>query len=368
MKLDKKEHSISKFCEFTDKNLEKEFFEFDMGQAIRYIRPVGMVLGILYMLFIIPDYFLIKNSKIFIAILINRSAFLLLVIFLFFTIKKLKSYKVLAYWITVYESVGIISFLVIFGQYETPDFLIQAFGVMVIILGIFLVPNKWVNTLATSLIVSTTFFMLSVYFIKEIKFAEYSAGIAYIFMVLILSSIASFCSSYYKRKQFIYSKELLKLSITDSLTGIYNRAKLDEELKRWIEYSERHKTPLSLVLFDFDNFKEINDTYGHMIGDKVIIETVNIIKSSIRQTDMFARWGGEEFVLLLTNTDMQQALELTEKLRELVSNNVYENVKNVTCSFGLVICKENDNADTLLNRVDKLLYIAKTAGKNKVVS
>ena len=363
---DKSEYRISILGEFVDKKLEKEFFNSDMAGNIKYIRPVVLMLGILYMLFIIPDYFIIRNPDTFLSILVNRTAFFLLILALFFAIKRFRNYEALAYWITAYEILGTISFLVIFEQYDSPNFLIQAFGVMVVISGIFIAPNKWVNMLFASAFVSVAFFGLSKYYFGEIRFSEYSAGIVYILIVLVLSSVASFRSSYYNRKQYIYSKELLKLSTTDRLTGIDNRAKFDEELERWVVYSKRYETPLSVAFFDIDNFKNINDTFGHLTGDQVIVELVGVVQSEIRQSDIFARWGGEEFVLLLPNTDKQQAMELAERLRASVAGHLFGEVGHVTCSFGLVMANENDSADILLRCADKLLYTAKREGKNRV--
>ena len=184
------------------------------------------------MLFIIVDYFLIKNPVIFMAILANRIIVLLSAIILFITIKKITDYTNFAYLVTFFEIIAVISFLVILGQYESPNFLIQAFVVMVIILGIFLIPNKWVNTLTASLIISIMFFALSAVYLKEIKFAEYSAGIVYILIIIVLSGISAFRNSYNNRKQYVYSSELLILSTADPLTGLYNRVKFDEELKK----------------------------------------------------------------------------------------------------------------------------------------
>ena len=367
-KIDKKQHSISFLGEFSDKNLEKQFFDYHYKRIIRYIRPIILCLGILNMLFIIPDYFLVNNPVNFLDVLATRTITLLLTISLFVLMKYVNNSTILAYWITFLEIFCVISFLFILSQYESPNYLIQAFGVMVIILGIFLIPNKWINSLIASLTASVMFFVLSSYYIKEMEFAEYSAGIVYIFIVLVLSSIEAFRNCYYTRKQYVYSSELLTLSTIDPLTGIYNRVKFNDELKKWMDYSKRYETHFSVIIFDFDDFKNVNDTYGHMIGDKVIIETVNIIKDSIRQTDVFARWGGEEFVLLFPNTNRQEALELVERLRILVANNIFEIVGNVTCSFGLAMFQENDNEDTLLNRADEFLYVAKGQGKNRVAS
>lgn len=369
MNQDNKKYIISILCEFIDKNIEREFFDYYIGRVMRYSRPVILVLGLLNMLFLIPDYFVVIDLKTFVGISANRIIFFILIIILFIVIKDIKNYTNLAYVVTIYEFIASISFLLIFIQYgNSRNFCIQAFGVMVIILVIFLIPNKWMNSLFASFFISITFFILSAYYSKQIQSVEYSAGTAYILIVLVISSISAFQYSYFNRKLYAYSKELLNMSVTDPLTGIYNRGKFNEELKKWIDYSKRYKTPFSVTIFDFDNFKRINDTYGHLIGDKVLVGTVNLIKNSIRQTDVFARWGGEEFVLLFANTNKQQAIKLTERLRVLISNNKFEEVGNVTCSFGLATFKENDNADTLINSADEFLYIAKRQGKNRVAS
>jgi diguanylate cyclase (GGDEF) domain len=359
-------NEISFLGEFKDKALEREFFNHDMKRASRYIRPVILALGFLYMLFIIPDYMLIKNRDTFYCILLNRAGFLFLVLLLYFKMKKMTDYTILAYWITAYELIATFSFLLILNKYESPNYLIQSFGVMIIILAVFLVPNRWINMQIVSFFIIIMFLMLSVHYFKGLKASEFSAGIVYIIIAAVLNSIASHRTSYYKRKQYIDSKTLLSLSITDPLTGIYNRAKFDDELEKWVDYSVRYVAPLSLVLFDFDNFKMMNDNYGHLFGDKIMLEIVAIIKKEIRQTDVFARWGGDEFVILLPNTDSKQALELTERLRNSIESNKFDKIKKITCSFGLANLKTNENAGALLHRADKLLYKAKKQGKNQI--
>lgn len=367
MRFEDKDYSISVLGEFTDKNLEREFINQYLGQNLKYIRPVILLLGLLYWLFIIPDYFIIKNTETFVSIVINRTVFLLSTIILYFALKKAKNYTRLTYWITIYEVLAVVLFMLIYSHYEAPNFLIQAFGVMIIILGISQVPNKWINMFAAYLAISISFVILSPSYIRDLKVSEYFAGIVYIFLVLIITSMASFKSNYYNRKQYIYSEELLLLSNTDPLTGIFNRAKFNEELENLIDYSKRYMTPFSFVIFDFDNFKDINDTFGHLTGDEVIKDTVDIIRGSIRNTDVFARWGGEEFVLLLPNTSREQSIELTERLKLLITNHTFGRAGDITCSFGLATFDEDDSADTLMTRADRFLYAAKREGKNRIV-
>lgn len=359
-------YKISIIGELSDQDLEREFFHDYMAKNVKYIRPIMLAFGILNMLFMIPDYFFVEDPRALFDILVNRSVFLLLIIVFFFAITKLTNYRFLAFWITVYEILGSISFLMIFEQYHRPDFFVQAFGVIVIILVIFIAPNKWVNMLAASAFVSIAFFLFSKYSIKEIPVSEYSAGIVYILIVFSLSAMGSFRSNYYNRKQYIYSRELLKLSSTDGLTGVYNRAKWDLELERWLAYAKRYGVSLSVIFFDIDDFKNINDAFGHLAGDRVIIEIAEIVKNIIRKDDIFARWGGDEFMLLLPSTDQQQALNLAERLRASVADHRFEQVKRVTCSFGLAMAGEHDSADNLVNRTDQLLYQSKLKGKNRV--
>ncbi|HOT22475.1 MAG TPA: GGDEF domain-containing protein, partial [Sedimentibacter sp.] len=111
-----------------------------------------------------------------------------------------------------------------------------------------------------------------------------------------------------------------------------------------------------------------NDKYGHLAGDSVAIKIAETISKSIRDTDIFARWGGDEFVLLLPNTDVQEAENMAERMRECISNNLCDPISNITCSFGVAAYEKNDTTQSLLNKADKLLLQAKASGKDRVVS
>lgn len=360
------EYKISRSGEFVDKALEKEFFNKEISGAIRYIRPVTIALGLLYMLFIIPDYFLIDNANTFTIIFAIRLVILSMVFIFYIFIRRMKDYRHYPLLLTALELVVALSFVVIYYFYESPDFLIQGMGLIIIFIAIYLIPNKWINLQIVTITTSLIFFVMSACFMDLVEFSHFSAGIVYIFIVILLSSISFYKTNYYKRVQYIDRRELLRISYTDSLTGINNRTKFNDELTNWIKYTARYKTPLSLAIFDFDDFKLINDNYGHMAGDQVIIETAGIIKNAIRQTDIFARWGGDEFVLLLPNTDFPQAKELIERLRMQVASHNFEIGQPVKLSFGLVSPGTGENEDSILRRADKLLYEAKKTGKNKV--
>lgn len=156
------------------------------------------------------------------------------------------------------------------------------------------------------------------------------------------------------------------LSEHDSLTGLYNRRKFEGELDRCINLSYRYKRDLSLLMFDIDYFKKINDGYGHIIGDGVLSELANFIKSFLRTPDVFARYGGEEFMVIMPETNINNAVNVAERLRENVEDHKFKNINSLTISIGVSEFKENDGSESFLERVDKALYMAKNKGRNRV--
>ena len=163
-------------------------------------------------------------------------------------------------------------------------------------------------------------------------------------------------------------EEKLKLmATTDALTGIYNRYKMNEEIDFEIKKARRYNKGFALIMFDIDFFKTVNDTYGHDIGDKVLEEIAQIVGSGIRQTDTFARWGGEEFMILARNSDSDTAILLAEKIRKKVENFLFADGIEITISLGIAIYTKNKTKETLLKEADEALYQAKALGRNKTV-
>jgi len=166
-----------------------------------------------------------------------------------------------------------------------------------------------------------------------------------------------------------YTYELQYKATHDSLTKLYNRQKFNEELDKEILRENRYQHSLSLLMFDIDDFKKINDTYGHDVGDIVLIALANITKKTIRITDYGARWGGEEFMVLLPETSINETLKIANKLRENIEAYQLDNITlPITVSIGIVEFLPNKNSkDDFVKNVDIALYEAKRTGKNKVV-
>ncbi len=158
-----------------------------------------------------------------------------------------------------------------------------------------------------------------------------------------------------------------ELAIKDPLTKAYNRMKFGDEMAREQARAVRYGTPLSLVMLDLDDFKRVNDQFGHQAGDMVLVELVGLVRRKLRIIDILARWGGEEFFVILPQTDLQGAAITADKLRRAVAEHAFGDLPRVTCSLGAGELAPGEGADSLIRRVDSALYQAKSLGKNLVV-
>jgi len=165
-----------------------------------------------------------------------------------------------------------------------------------------------------------------------------------------------------------YNAKLEVLSNTDKLTGIYNRLKLDDILEQEKKLFDRYQAPLSIILFDLDLFKNVNDNYGHKRGDEVLKSIAKIVTEVKRESDVFGRWGGEEFLLICRNTDINGAKTLAEKMRESIATYLFPEVVSITASFGVAQFEKYDSIVKVFDKADKALYEAKAQGRNRVVA
>jgi diguanylate cyclase (GGDEF)-like protein len=166
-------------------------------------------------------------------------------------------------------------------------------------------------------------------------------------------------------KEKVYQKELEYTNITDPLTKIRNRYYYNEQIKKETRSANRYFYPLSLIVFDMDNFKRINDEHGHDVGDNVLVEYTKLISSHLREGDIFCRIGGEEFTLILPHTNKAGAYKIADKLRVLIE--AHKKILPVTMSFGVAEYAKGEELEVLYKRADEALYEAKNLGRNKVV-
>lgn len=191
---------------------------------------------------------------------------------------------------------------------------------------------------------------------------------------LILKLIAAFgvlaaTGSYWSYKLKQHNKELLKISQTDVLTGLFNRTKLNLQFDLEFQRAKRYSRPLSVVIFDIDNFKKVNDELGHLMGDKALVSIARAAKSNIRSSDTIGRWGGEEFLVICPETSAEEACLVADKIRKVVrTSSPFNNGRVCTVSAGVAMLLSDESMDSLLHRADTFLYHAKHNGKDQVFS
>lgn len=190
--------------------------------------------------------------------------------------------------------------------------------------------------------------------------------------ILVVSTLLILFTVFYilmlKRQVDAKTYELRALSETDALTGIFNRQKFEVCFEHELSRFRRYKQEFSLILIDIDDFKLVNDRHGHAVGDDVLVDMVNLLKSNIRDSDIIARWGGEEFAILCPNTKKEAATIQAVKLQKLILDHEFPVIKRCTVSFGIAEAVEGDDEHELFVRADNALYVSKEEGKNTVTS
>lgn len=162
------------------------------------------------------------------------------------------------------------------------------------------------------------------------------------------------------------NRELNRLYQTDTLTGLYNRGRINSQFPLEIERAHRHGRPFSVLMVDFDHFKLVNDRFGHLVGDKVLVGFAEIARQTVRSLDSLGRWGGEEFLILCPETDLDQARQLGERLRNNTRNASFPTGRTETISVGVATFQKGDDMNSLLRRTDDALYQAKNQGRDRV--
>ncbi|MEN6326459.1 MAG: sensor domain-containing diguanylate cyclase [Syntrophomonas sp.] len=174
--------------------------------------------------------------------------------------------------------------------------------------------------------------------------------------------------SKYIQELKIINAKLEKMATTDILTGAYNRRKFEDDLNSIINKKEKQDIQFSLILFDIDHFKVINDLFGHKIGDHVLHRISELVLENIRTTDRLFRWGGEEFIIILPEANLESAKIVAGKIRNIIQNEDFGIKKRITISLGVGEYIANENTDQIISRLDNALYQAKNQGRNRVVS
>jgi diguanylate cyclase (GGDEF)-like protein len=190
-------------------------------------------------------------------------------------------------------------------------------------------------------------------------------------VMIFVGMVVSGSLSQLRRSEFLTRQQLKSLASTDQLTGLLNRHAIHTSLEQLVARHARHGHPFSLILGDLDKFKRVNDNYGHNVGDEVLIETAQRLTNHVRTGDIVCRWGGEELLVLLPDTELDNALAVAEKLRIAVGDpamTLGSVTIQQTISFGVACYRGGEHIDATIMRADSGLYLAKQSGRNRVES
>ncbi|MFC2028773.1 GGDEF domain-containing protein [Chloroflexota bacterium] len=226
--------------------------------------------------------------------------------------------------------------------------------------------------------ISALVFLISLMFIgmifvfQSVGMPEYilnALQIMELFLVSVVSILLLYLLSYIGEQHFkahVLAEVNARLANTDSLTQVDNRRQLEEHIETEINRAVRQRRPLTVLMLDFDHFKKVNDQYGHTAGDSVLVNIAGLISKNLRSMDHFGRWGGDEFICVAANTDIDTATLLAERIRSQIEGAQFQDSPSITCSIGITAFIKGDTPNELISRVDKGLMQAKAAGRNRV--
>jgi len=307
------EPEISCLAEFKDKNIENEFHESEVKKGLRTSRNMVLIFSIINLILVIWDYLYLKYADISVVVyhsLIPRIAILVLGIIVYILLNKAPNKIAAIKSVIVYAILMYLLHEYIAIHFAPMDLIFEALDLVIMTFCLFIIPNRWITNICA---------------------AAFFIGI---FVVLTPFTIPTLTEG---------TKILIALYLISHV--------------------------LVVSVFDIDNFKRINDTYGHIAGDEEIIRIIDTVKGVIREDDIVARWGGEEFIIILPRTTLITATEIANRIKEFIATIEHDRIKErVTASFGVTEFKQGDDMKSIINRADQLLYLAKEYGKNRVVS
>lgn len=348
-----------------DNRSRQEYESSYLMQNQRFVGFLALAAGMLQFILLFADLAHItqasgKTLVLMIRMIISVSA----LVFSGLCLKQVfKSFRFFSYTVSLLECAAIITFLIVFHLYDPPNYVIQAMGMIFLIMIIFFVPNQWI--MMVSLTISGMLaFTLSAWLKLggSIPFSEFLAGFFYMSAVVGLCTIVSYTLDLRGFNEYLIKQELIQLNSIDPLTKANNRRKLTADFDLWSAYCRRYHQPLSLALLDIDLFKSINDDYGHQKADQVLINFVSLLKEQLRKTDILARWGGDEFVILFPGIGPDMAKEVLCRIRQYLHDKPLFDSIFVTCSIGVTGLRPEADLDALIHEADELMYQAKKSG------
>ena len=347
-------------------------------QTIQFTNA-GAILRIASLIPFILLYVIINPSAFWPLIIVHTSSILLLL--LTFHFNATRQYLIASVWANIMVSLSVfINLWFFFGNLTSNHFFFILFALFPIIT----IPRKQKCAIVAMLLMNLVFFTLilehkPIYDLSNHFTAEeltlFRIAAILLTLVFVIGAFYIYQQVLYRSQQKLEANstilqtvlaEVNQLATLDALTRLWNRRSIEERLQIEITSAKRYSNPLSMIMFDLDRFKHVNDTLGHDTGDEVLKRIAGLVKTTLRGSDIFGRWGGEEFLVILPQTSLEGALLVAEKIRQTMETYWHDQAGVVTASFGVAALEQGENSTSFWKRVDNALYRAKTNGRNLV--
>lgn len=353
---------------FENKELEQEYLHSKLVNTRSIWRGLLLLVTCLFLLLVVGNAFL-SNQKTSLPQAAIGMGLALLVLFLnLYVIDRQKSTGKILLYTTAMEVLFLVAYFITAYSSYPINLSLRAFDTLFIVICIYLVPNHFISNIVMALC-SYMVFLFSALFGNISVVDGMREGLAvYLLLMLVLCTAVSLHMQVNDRKSFYSDKRLKEMLLIDPLTGAYNLRKMTDEMEKWLPFSARYNLPFSIITIDVDNFKQINDTSGHVYGDQILKDLVRGMLDTVREQDILVRTGGDELMVLLPNTDEKSAVQIAQRLLRMARNYDFHPTRRITCSMGVASWKPNMTARQLRDLADQRLYMAKNHGKNRIVS
>jgi diguanylate cyclase (GGDEF)-like protein len=354
-----------KVLDFKSRDTRLKFDKWTAEEKLPLIRFISLLTGILYIVATYVDYQVAPKALLPLMSIVHLYILPPLLFLITYLTFQPKLHQLTIIMLILAPIVAVIGNLIIVAQVEQPP--LRLTEVYLIIFWTFTVSGLRLREAFISGSISYLIVLLVTTLHYSLSLENYVMHCFWMSSAFSFGLLSAYILERSDKTRFIYQEQLRKLSFTDRLTGLYNRTKLDEILQEELQRSQRYHQTFGLVILDFDYFKEVNDTYGHQVGDLTLKEIAKLLTEHLRTTDTAIRWGGEEFIIIYLNTDKEEVLQLADDLRQKIEHHPFETVGKRTASFGVTLWQEDDTMDTIIQRADKGLYNAKEQGRNRIM-
>ena len=350
------------FFNFTDKSLSVKYHDWSKEARRQQISVVMLLTATLYIIVSQIERFIAPVDVLPLMTALHLFIIPFVLLFISFLAYKKKNclhittLVVLAPIFATIGNIGVVSQLEYPATYLTADYLT--------IFWVFTISGLRLLHATLSAVIIFCISVLGIYFLSCVGTNLFIMHLFWMLASFSFGFVGAYLLERSNKDTFLTHEELLIISTTDSLTGLQNRSRLNELLTQKIERFKRYSNPFAVAIIDIDFFKDVNDTYGHQVGDQVLVEMTDVIKEDIRLTDELIRFGGEEFLFIYEEVNLSEAIDIAQKLCLKVESHNFGVVKKKTISIGLTLCNKDDNTMSIIKRADEALYKAKGSGRN----